>query len=269
MIFSLNTLRRSIPAVVVILVLSRAASAQKANDIQKLKEEVASLRSDVQILTAQQRQIFDQLGEMKKLLEKSNAAANPDGLQLPETINVEGNPSQGTASARVAIIEFTDFQCPFCGRFTLEAYPRIVADYVSTGKIRFMYRDLPLTSIHPWAQSGAVAVHCAGEQGKFWEMHNSLFTDRRSLRPPDVVDRASKLGLDMVKFNECMNSKRYENEIETSVKGAERMNIGGTPTFLLGTLEDNGNSMKIKKFIIGAHPYEKFQAELDDLLKQN
>jgi len=269
MILSLKPLRAS-SAILAALVLSGSLSAQKSDDIKKLQADVTSLKSDVQALTAKQQQILDQLGEIKKLLEKNNAAAaNPsDGLQLPETINTEGNPSEGQSSAHVGIIELTDFQCPFCGRFMSQAYPKIFSDYVSTGKIRFLYRDLPLTSIHPWAQPAAVAAHCAGEQGKFWEMHNSLFANQQSLKPPDIADRATKLGLDMTKFNECINSKRYDEIISTSVKGAERMNVNGTPTFLLGTFKDNGSVMKIEKSIVGAYPFEKFQSDLDELLKQ-
>src|SRR5260370_29004150 len=113
-----------------------------------------------------------------------NSAANPEALQLPETINVEKNPVLGKADARVVIIEWTDFQCPFCGRFTSDAYPKIVSDYVDTGKIRFLYRDLPLASIHPWAHLAAVAPHRPGEQGKFWERAHHLFADPRGIRPP-------------------------------------------------------------------------------------
>jgi len=268
MIFCLKPLRRAMPAAVAVLVLFHQASAQQSTGIKKLQEEVVSLKSDVQTLTAKQQQILDQLGEIKKLLERPNPAAANPALKLPETINVEGDPSQGLNSARVAIIEFTDFQCPFCARFTQDAYLKIVTDYVDTGKIRFIYRDLPLSSIHPWSQLAAVSAHCAGEQGKFWEMHNSLFTDQRSMKPPDITSRATKLGIDMAKYNECVNGNRHTDEIEASVKGAEEMNIAGTPTFLLGTFKDNGNVMKIEKSIIGAIPYETFQTDIDDLLKQ-
>ncbi len=242
--------------------------AQKAEEIKKLQNDMASLKSDIQALAAKQQQMLDQLGEIKKLLAKSNAGANPEALQLPETINVEKNPVLGKAEARVGIIELTDFQCPFCGRFTSEAYPRIVSDYVDTGKVRFIYLDMPLASIHPWAQLAAVAAHCAGEQGKFWEMHNSLFADQRAMRPPDISDRAAKLGLDTSKFNECINSSRYNELIDTNVKSAQRMNINGTPTFLLGTFRDGGSVMKIEKSIVGTYPFEKFQADLDELLKK-
>jgi len=269
MIFSLKPLRRAMVVSTAALILSSALFAQKSDDIKKLQADVASVKSDVAALAAKQQQVLDQLAEIKKLLEKKDAAAAnpPDGLQLPETINVEGNPSLGQSSAHVAIIEFTDFQCPFCGRFTTQAYPKIISDYVDTGKIRFIYRDFPLTSIHPWAQPSAIAAHCAGEQGKFWEMHNSLFIDQQNLKPPDVANRATKLGLDMTKFNECINSKRYDDIIATSVKGSERMNINGTPTFLLGTVQDNGTVIKIQKSIVGAYPFEKFQSDLDELLK--
>ncbi len=268
MILSLKSSLSMAAFAVVLALCCGPVHAQKAEDIKKLQNDVASLKGDMQALTTRQQQILDQLGEIKKMLEKPNAAANPEALQLPETINVEKDPVLGKTDARVGIIEWTDYQCPFCGRFTSEAYPKIVSDYVDTGKVRFIYRDLPLASIHPWSQLAAVAAHCAGEQGKFWEMHNSLFADQRAMRPPDISNRAAKLELDMSKFNECINSSRYNELIDTSVKGAQRMNINGTPTFLLGTFNDGGSIMKIEKSIIGTYPFEKFQADLDELLKK-
>src|SRR5260370_37306352 len=131
----------------------------------------------MQALTTKQQQILDQLGEIKKMLEKPNAAANPEALQLPETINVEKDPVLGKADARVGIIEWTDFQCPFCGRVTSEAYPKIVSDYVYTCKVRFIYRDLPLASIHPLSQFTAVSGHLTGEPRHVVKSADNLFTD--------------------------------------------------------------------------------------------
>ena len=269
MIVFLKRLRSAIMTCIAGAILCQAVWAQKSDDVKKLQEDVDALKTDVKSLAGKQQQILDQLSEIKKLLQAHPAAAqNPDGLQLPDTISVEGNPSQGQDSARVGIIEFTDFQCPYCGRFTMQAYPKIVSDYVATGKIRFIYRDLPLSNMHPFAQPAARAAHCAGEQGKFWEMHNSLFTDQRALQPQDIAGRATKLGLDMTKFNDCVNSSKYSSEIDVSVKAAEKMNINGTPSFVMGTFGDNKNVMKVEKSIVGAYPFEKFQADLDDLLKE-
>jgi protein-disulfide isomerase len=148
-------------------------------------------------------------------------------------------------------------------------------DYIKTGKARLYYRDMPLP-FHEHAVPAARAAHCAGEQGKFWEMHDSLFTDKIPVPGPngrssglatsDIDERAAKLGLDTAKLDACMASTRFADVIKRSSEEAAKMNIEGTPTFVVGTIGPNGNVMSVKKTIVGAQPFGAFKAVIDPLL---
>src|SRR5262249_54175285 len=134
---------------------------------------------------------------------------------------------------------FTDFQCPFCGAFAANAYPSIMAHYVQTGKVKMFYRDDPL-SFHENATPAAKAAHCAQEQGKFWEMHDSLFANQNALGQQDILDRAGKMGLDTGKFSQCVASDKFDSTVQNSSTEANSWGINGTPTFLIGTITEDG-----------------------------
>lgn len=243
----------------------QAGRAQKKQDEMKnLQDDVATLKKDVKDLGDKQQQALDQLAEIKKLLQ-ANAAPTPPPLQTPDPFNVQGLPVQGDPTARVAIVEFTDFQCPFCGMFMSQTYPKILEDYIKAGKVKFFFRDFPL-SFHGDALLAARAAHCAGEQGKFWEMHNSLFANQNAIAKKDLLDRAPKLGLDAGLFNQCLSSDRYSNDIDASVQAAEKLGVSGTPTFLIGPLDADGITVHVKKGFAGAYPFEAFKSALDPLL---
>jgi protein-disulfide isomerase len=240
-------------------------------------EDPVALKNDVQQLKAQQQQILDRLDELKKLLNSSRGGNAPPEIKAPDTISVDGEPFRGDATAPVAIIEYGDIECPFCRHFKQAIYPQIFDEYIKTGKARFYYRDLPLT-FHEHAMPAARAEHCAGEQGRFWEMHDSLFTDKpeaigpgpggrdRTLTQDSIDERAKALGLDTAKLDACMASTRFADLIQRSSDEAASMNIEGTPTFLIGTIVSNGNIVKVNKPVVGAQPFGAFKAVIDPLL---
>jgi len=164
----------------------------------------------------------------------------------------------------VAIVEYADFECPYCGQYEHEVYPQVFADYIQTGKLKYFYRDLPLP-MHPHAMGAARAARCAGEQGKFWEMHDSLFAKQNAIRDVDMPGRAQEIGLDAAKFAECLSSDRHTEEIKTSATEAQKMGINGTPTFFIGTAGTNGEVTNLK-MIIGARPYDAFKSVIDAAL---
>ncbi|MFL6212764.1 MAG: DsbA family protein [Blastocatellia bacterium] len=239
------------------------ASAQKRDDKAKQKE-AASLQQQVDELKAGQQQILKELQEIRKILQSFQEAASP---QPPSEIAlpVAGEPFKGSAAARVAIVEYSDFQCPYCGEYAREIFPRLDSDYIKSGKVRYYFRDLPVPS-HTLALGAAQAARCAGEQGKFWEMHDRLFANQTTLAPPDLTRLAHESGLDESKFSECLASGRYRDNIRRSMAGAERMGINGTPAFLLGVLDPSGNSVRSTKIILGAESFETFKSALDELL---
>jgi protein-disulfide isomerase len=246
--------------------LCQGAGAQKKDKNQQLRDDIATLQTEVKTLSDQQQQIISELDDLKKLMQASARPSEP-GLQLPPTLAVEGDPVEGVSTAKVAIIEFTDFQCPYCGHFAKETYPQLMANYISSGKVKLYYRDFPLT-FHQDAMPAAHAARCAGEQGKFWEMHDSLFANQSALADKDLRDRSSKLGLDTAKFSACLASDKYYTDIQDSIRDAQKMGIGGTPAFILGTIQPDG-SVKVAKGFVGARPYDAFKSDLDQLLAAN
>jgi protein-disulfide isomerase len=238
------------------LLMSQGSWAVQADngDLAQLKDEVARLN-------AQQQQILASLDELKKMMKGPTQPA----LKPPQTMGVAGEPYKGEPTAKLAIIEYADFQCPFCRRFEHDIYPQIRASYVNTGKLKYFHRDMPLP-FHQGAMPAARAVHCASDQGKFWEMHDSLLGDAASLSAADIDERAGKLGLNVAELDKCISSERFADIIQRSVTEANEMQVSGTPTFIIGTLDAQGKVMSVKKTVVGASPFEAFKAALDPLV---
>lgn len=227
-----------------------------------------SLQQQVDALREGQRQILEELGAIKTLLKDHRAAEGKPAL--PEagarlSVNVGGEPFKGAAEARVAILEYSDFDCPFCARYSNQIFPRIDADYVRAGKVKYFFRDLPLP-VHPHALFKAQVARCAGEQGKFWEAHDRLFADQRPLDEASLAQLVKGLGLDAAAFNASLASGKYAESIRLSVASAERMQIEGAPAFLFGTLSADGQVLSVSKVMLGAESYDAFKAILDKLL---
>src|SRR5262249_53555192 len=146
-----------------------------------------------------------------------------------------------------------------------EIYPQIVEHYVKTGKLRYYFRDLPLP-IHPNALPAAIAARCAGDQGKFWEMHDSLFANQSALSQKDFADRAAALGLDRTRFSDCRSSAKYAEAIRKVAAGAQRMGIDGTPAFAIGAVRADGEVITVNQVALGADSFEAFKSILDEVL---
>ncbi len=167
-------------------------------------------------------------------------------------VTTDGYPSWGNPKAPVTIVEFSDFQCPFCSR-ALPVLAQVKKDY-GPDKVRIVFRDMPLPS-HDRAVPAALASHCANEQGKFWEFHDALFSDQGKLSDTDLKAVATTLKLDAAKFNECFDSKRHMETVNKSKREAESLGIQATPSFVI-----NG------QLIQGAEGYDKFKVKIDKAL---
>lgn len=165
-------------------------------------------------------------------------------------VESEGFPSIGPADAPIVLVEFSDYQCPFCTRWHNEVFEPLMAAY--PGQIRLVYRHLPLTSIHPDAFSAAEAALCAGEQNSYWEFHNALFEARYGLGQAAYIQYATDLGLDLNAFTECLQSDRQEQAVRADMEAAVNLGINGTPTFFLNGLR-----------IVGAMPLDYFKQVVD------
>ena len=239
----------------VLPVFAQGAAQQNSPDVQ-------SLSRDVHQLQAQQQVILDRLDELKKLLRPAN---QPPEITPPAQMSMRGEAFRGDPKAALAVVEYGDFECPFCRRFQHDAYPQIAASYIQTGKIRYYYRDMPLP-FHEHAMPAARAARCAGEQGKYWAMYDALFAD--PVLPATFDQTAKPLGLDIARLDACTTNAASAAPIQHTIDEAGKMNISGTPTFLIGTIDDKG-ALKVEKTIVGAQPFGAFQAALDGLTAQN
>lgn len=186
--------------------------------------------------------------------------ANDIGSQLEnlpryDVAVADNDPVQGSADAPITIIEFADFQCPFCQRHFLETYPQLTAEYGD--QIRFVYKDFPLTSIHPEAFPSALAAACAQDQGKFWEYHDLLYGGSLELGRAAYLAYAEQLSFDVTAFTTCMDDQLFSDQINEDAALAREIGVSATPTFFI-----NGIALS------GAQPYSVF-AEIIDYELQN
>ena len=178
-------------------------------------------------------------------------------------IGIDDDPQLGKSDAKVTIIEFGDFQCPFCRAFWRDTLPRIKKEYVDTGRVRIVFRDFA-QDVHPEALMTAMAAECADDQGKYWEFHDKAFReqDRRGrdvvrYRIADVKRWATEIGLEPTAFNECLDSERYKAEVQKDYKDGADIGMTGTPVFFI-----NGRAL------VGAHPFPTFQKVIEEELKK-
>jgi protein-disulfide isomerase len=225
-------------------------------------DELSWLRTEIRELRESQKAVQKELQEIKRLLQARPAiAADP----LPnDPIDISREPAKGDATARIALIEYSDYQCPFCSRFGKDTYPRLETEYIKTGKLKYVFRDLPL-NFHKQAFKAAEAAHCAGEQGKFWQMHDRLFSYQKNLSPEELPGHAEALRLDVAAFQQCLDSGRFAEDIRKDIADASKVGITGTPTFLLGTINRDG-TVKVSRKLVGAQQYDAFRATLEGLL---
>ncbi len=207
-----------------------------------------------------------------KFLNQAEQRALPTQQSVPVQtpvimVSLDDDPVKGNPDAPVTIIEFSDFQCPFCSRFYTQTLPLIEKDYIDTGKVKLVYRDLPIDAIHPNARSAHIAAECADEQGKFWEYHDILFNNQRQWQGLGSVDfdntlkeYAGQLGLQTASFDSCMKSPDISEEINDDLLDAAKYGATGTPTFFIGNEKDG----YVK--ITGAQAYSTFQRIIDDQL---
>lgn len=187
------------------------------------------------------------------------AAITPKTLDQVDGVSIDDDYVLGRTDAPLTIIEFTDYQCPFCKKYFDNVFSKIKSEYINTGKIRYVIRDFPLDE-HPQALLAANAAQCAGEQGKYFEMHDQLFTEQnkwsyQSNALSTFKTYGTKLGLEANKFNACLDSGKYESEIAKDIADAEKYTVLSTPTIFI-------NNSKI----VGAQSYDLFKTTIDSEL---
>jgi protein-disulfide isomerase len=167
------------------------------------------------------------------------------------------------------LVEFTDYECPFCQRYASDTQPQISKEYVETGKVRQVFMDYPLTGMHRMAQKAAEAGQCAQDQGKFWEMSDKLFEnpskDPKWLTPENILKLAEGFGLDMTAFKTCLDSGKHAADVKSRIAEGGKAQMTGAPAFYLGSMMPDGK-VKVTKQLKGALPFASFKTAIDEML---
>lgn len=208
-------------------------------------------------------------GELEALrLSLRTLSADVAGMRRTAILDIEDAPARGSDDAIVTLIEFSDYQCPFCMRHFQTTAPRIDAEYVQTGKVRYVFRDFPIDELHPEAIRAHEAAQCAREQGRYWELHEQLFTGPNS-HPQDALEaRAVAAGVNLDTFRECLASGRMTDRVRAIAAQATNLGANGTPAFFLGFRDPATNQVRLVRAISGAQPFELFQQAIDAMLAE-
>jgi protein-disulfide isomerase len=158
----------------------------------------------------------------------------PAPIDVPRPVlGIGADPVLGSPAAPVTLVEFIDYECPYCQKFARETLPRLKAQYVDTGQVRYVARDFPLAR-HSRARPAAIAAACAGEQDRFWAMHEALLTAPGQLAEAEIVAHADRLGLDRARWQACRARPDHEARLDAAVAEARALGVSGTPSFLVG-----------------------------------
>lgn len=214
----------------------------------------------------QLRDMHAEMGKLSGRLEKIEALIPPPRKPEKVTVNLGGAPRFGDPNAKIGIVEFSDYQCPFCRRFHLETFPQLQKSYIDPGKVAFAVKNFPL-DFHPLAMDAALAVNCARQQNikAFWDVQGELFSHQDRLGKDFYNELVKRYGLDQKKFSGCLADAKQRDAIAEDLKYAQSLGVEGTPTFFIGRLE--GDRLVDAVRIVGAQPYRAFAQILDSFNK--
>lgn len=225
------------------------AAWYKANPQRVNNATIEQVREPIRNLLTQERSQEARRAYLDSLRTKLTISVSLDPPRVQ--VDAAGRPTRGPKNAPIEIIEFSDFQCPFC----LSAFPTVQKVLQTYGdKIRFTYRHYPLQN-HPNARPAAEASACAAEQDKFWEFHDRLFIDQSKLNPGELRQHAAAVGLNVINFNDCLESKKFARLVDEDVDAANKVGVNGTPAFFI-----NG------RILSGAQPFDAFKRVIDEEL---
>jgi protein-disulfide isomerase len=262
-------------AAVIVAGLAIAAAAQTAqphsDKSQQVKAGAVTINMPEGMTKDQADDILKELKAIHQLLERQQTAAaaaparQAQAAPTSDKVKMSVAPgwySLGRDDAPVTLVEFADYQCPFCRQFHAETFAELKKNYIDTGKVRYVSRDLPL-DFHPNAPGAAVAARCAGEQHKFWEMRDLMVVNAADLSSPSLLKYGGQLNLDMTAFSACLSDKKYTAAVQKDIADAGTLGISGTPSFVVGkTAKDQINGVRI----VGAVPYSVFETAIKNQL---
>ncbi len=248
-------MKRCVALMICLVLVSTGVSAQKTSTDERLKGVEDALRS-----------LSTQIAELNS---KFRPSPRPSPVEMipPTDVSLNGVALKGASTAKIVLIEFSDFECPFCGQHAQGPYAEIQQQYVSKGKIQYAFRHFPLDQLHPAARQAAEAAACANAQGRFWEFHDMLFVNQRALQLPKLQEYAKTAQVDSSKFDACMTGRQMAAPVADDLAEARRLGLSATPAFVIGEIQPN-QTVRVTRRIVGAYPMPVFQLELDEQLSE-
>ncbi|HTM02519.1 MAG TPA: thioredoxin domain-containing protein [Vicinamibacterales bacterium] len=213
-----------------------------------------------------------ELREIKELLRvlvsrtqpAQPAQALPAAMVPVAPVSIAGAPTKGNVDAALVVIEYADFECPYCGDFARRTLPVLTQQYIATGRVRFAFKHLPLQEIHPRAMMAAAAAECADRQGRFWAVHDRLFNDQQHLDDVSLLAVATAAGVDVDLFRACVQGPGGA-KVRQEAARARSEGYSGTPTFLIGRSQGR-DLVKVERVVSGTRDAGAFASILDELL---
>jgi len=246
------------PSIYLLFFLScSAAYSSEVWQVEEVFTQLAELRRDNQALRKE-------LNELKT--EVSGLKQNIDQYKKPITDAkkmLNNAPSIGDKEAEVVVIEFTDFQCPYCKKHEMKTFTQLKESYMDTGKIQYVVKDFPL-SFHGQAKPAAIAANCAGEQQSYWPMRHKIFENQRNLGQEQFKSFAEQLQLDQQVFSQCLENLQQAEKVEQNIAYADQIGISSTPSFVIARKKND--RLENIKIIAGAQSYKNFSRVLDAML---
>jgi len=223
-----------------------------AQDNKKDKKKAAG--NDTGITREQADQILDELRQIRQLLE-AQTQKNAPPAPVRAKLDLQGFQMLGSKDAPVTMVEFTDYQCPYCQRFQQMIFADLKKNYIDTGKVRFYSRDLPLDSVHPNAFRAAQAARCAADQGQYWALREIMGSNPDKLDMDNLIVDATQLKMDAGAFRGCLDTQKYKEAVQTDVLEAMKIGAEATPTFVIGKSTPQGVDGELA---VGLRPYTEF-----------
>jgi len=256
--------KNRIPLLLAVLTIPFINACQpQSND--KLEQDISALQQDIQQLRQELTNIGTQVNDIHAVATRSR---KPQAKTLPTQVNYTADgevPLLGDAGAKLAIIEFSDYQCPYCKRFIDQTFDKLKTNYIDVGKVQYLTRDFPL-SFHPKAKGAAVAANCSLQQDAYWPMRSALFNNMKQLGDELYQQTATSLSLDMTKFSDCLSEPQVLSKVEADMALGTSLGIRGTPSFVIGRIEND--KLVDPQLVVGAQSYETFVLLLDGLMKK-
>ena len=240
-----------IPLVYLLAIALTGCSAMGTRDNADTMRELQGLKSQLKAMN-------DRLDRFEERLQQDPQMARFD-------VKLGDSPRLGSPDATVAVVEFADYQCPYCQRFQSLVFPFLKKSYIDDGKVLFIFKNLPL-DFHAHAHGAAIAATCAGEQGKYWDYQAALFDHQDQLGNDYYVEVAKKQELDIDRFEECLQDKAAAAKVDADLTYGGALGVDGTPSFFIGRLDENANVADAVR-IVGAQPLPVFEQTIDGLLK--